>query len=71
MLEVFLTSSTGAIAESGGVATVTANLTGGTSTQPVTVLVSFAGNAGTGDYSASTGLITIPAGNTTGEITVT
>ncbi len=57
--------------ESGGTATMTATLSG-TSSQTVTVDFSFAGTAALGvDYSASSTSIAIPAGQTSGSITLT
>lgn len=69
--EVVLSISTGSLAESGGVATVTATLSGGVTLLDVVLGLGFGGDAGTGDYTLSTGTITIPAGDTTGTIDLT
>ena len=63
---------TGSIAESGGVAIVTATITGGSLLTTGTVTLAFSGTASSGDYTASnSGVITIPFGSTTGAITLT
>lgn len=68
---VTLSASTTSIAEAGGVATITATLSG-TSAQAVTISLGFTGTATlSGDYTASSIQITIPAGSTTGTIIVT
>ncbi len=58
------------LAENGGVATVTATLSNA-STQPVTASLDFGGTAATSDYVASATQVTIPAGQTSGSITLT
>src|SRR5204863_1228327 len=59
------------MAEAGGVATVTANLSA-VSGQTVTVNLAFSGTATiTNDYTASGSSIVIPAGSTNGSITLT
>ena len=59
------------MAENGGRATVTATLSG-PSSQPVTVTLAFSGTATfPADYARSGSVITIPAGNLSGSITLT
>lgn len=67
---VVLYSTPSFIFESGGVATVTAALS---SVQPVSITVNlnFGGTADATDYTASSGQIIIPAGQLTGNMTVT
>ncbi len=68
---VTLSLSGSPLAESGGVATVTATLSN-PSTQPVTVNLGLSGTAtNTSDYSASGLSLVIPAGSLTGAMTVT
>ena len=47
-----------------------ATLSGGTSVNDITVTLGFSGTASTGDYSPTSGAIVIPAGSTTGTVTV-
>jgi hypothetical protein len=68
---VALSLSGSPLTENGGVATVTATLSAA-STSPVTVGLGFAGTAtNVTDYTASGNSITIPAGSTSGSITLT
>ncbi|WP_406696275.1 hypothetical protein V5E97_35330 [Singulisphaera sp. Ch08] len=68
---VSLTLSGNPLAEPGGVATVTATLSG-VSSLPVTVNLAFTGTATlNSDYTPSANLITIPAGQTSGSLTLT
>ena len=72
--EVNLTLSTGTISETSGSTILTATLSGGTTNTlpvPVTVTFSYSGTAAGGDYSVSSGSIEIPAGSTTGSLTLT
>ena len=79
VLTVELSNSSGSISESGGVTTYTVTLCGGTSTQTVSVGLTYTGSATSGtDYSVATGtnatsntVIDIPAGGTSGWVTIT
>ncbi len=66
-----LSGDTGTIAENGGVATVSANLSS-PATADVTIALALGGAATAGtDYSASTQSLTIPAGQTSASMTLT
>ena len=66
-----LSGDTGTIAENGGVATVSANLSS-PATDDVTIALALGGAATAGtDYSASTQSLTIPAGQTSASMTLT
>ena len=67
---VSLSESGSPFAENGGTATVTVSLNGASS-QDTTIPFTFSGTASASDYSASTTSITILAGQTTGNITLT
>lgn len=68
---VTLAASTASVIETGGVATLTATLSA-VSGQTVTVTLAFGGTAtGTTDYTASATSITIPAGASSGSVTLT
>ena len=67
---VSLGISSAQISETGGSATVTATLSG-THTATVTVNLGFTGTAGAGDRTLSANSIAIPAGQTTGTVTIT
>lgn len=68
--EVTLAVDNAAIPEEAGVATFTANLSVVT-TVPVTIDFALSGTADASDYSASATQIVVPAGSTSGSITVT
>ena len=70
-VSVTISLSGSPMAENGGSATVTANLSG-TVAAPVTVNLGFTGTAGSAaDYTPSASSIIIPAGQTSGSITLT
>ena len=65
-------TTTGTISESGGVATLTVHLSGGTSVFDIIATIAFAGDAVSGtDYTSTvTGDFTVPAGQTSGTFTL-
>ncbi len=67
---VTLALSGSPLAEAGGIATVTASLSN-PSYQEITVNLALTGTAAAGDYTASGTIITIPAGDLSGDITLT